>query len=154
MRPSWQDYLLGLAVCVSKRSPDSQTQHGAVLVSQDHRILATGYNGFPRGLKDDSVLPTTRPEKYPWMIHSEVNAMASANGPLDGATAYVTGPPCFNCLLLMWQNGIKTVVHIDGYGWAKDEKEEALKKEFLLQSGMSVTKVKPNLSWLEDAHDY
>ncbi len=149
-RPSWSNFLLGLAKFMSARSPDEETQHGTVVVDQYHRILATGCNGFPRGMKHDDALPATRPEKYPWMIHSEANACCSTNTPLEGSTAYVTGKPCFNCTLLMWQHGVKKVVHIDGYGWSQDEQERTNHELFLLQSGMQIQAVKPDFRWIVD----
>lgn len=102
-------------------------------------------------MKDDSAIPTTRPDKYPWMIHSEVNALAAtraSKADLADATAYVTGPPCFDCLIQLWQSGVKRVVHIDGYGWKMDEQEGARRRTFLEQSGMEVIAVTPDLSWL------
>lgn len=149
-KPSWQDYLLGLAKCVSKRTSDSQTGHGCVIVGPDHRIISTGCNGFPRKMKDDSALPNTRPEKYPWMLHAEENAISNANGPLEGGTAYITGKSCLHCMMLLWQNGVKKIVQKDGYGWTKDEAEAANRNLFLEQSGMEVIDIKPDLSWLVD----
>lgn len=149
-RPSWHNFLLGLAKFVSARSSDEETQHGTVIVDKVHRIIATGCNGFPRGMKNDEALPATRPDKYPWMIHSEVNAACSTNTPLEGSTAYVTGKPCFQCVILMWQHGVKKIVHIDGYGWAQDEQERANQELFLVQSGMVIHPVKPDLSWVVD----
>lgn len=49
-RPSWDEYFLEMARLVSKRSTCLRRNVGAVLV-KDKRILATGYNGAPRGLK-------------------------------------------------------------------------------------------------------
>ncbi len=154
-RPTWDDYFLGLAKVVSTRSRDSQTQHGCVIVGKNHEILATGYNGFPRGMKDDSALPSTRPDKYPWMKHSEKNALAStraSKADLEESTLYVTGPCCFECLTDAWQFGIRRIVHVAGYGWSKDEQEESRKSEFMRQTNgqMTVVAVTPNLQWLVD----
>jgi len=55
MRPSWENYFLGLAKVVSQRSHDIHTQHGCVITDKSNRILGMGYNGFARGL-DDSKL--------------------------------------------------------------------------------------------------
>jgi dCMP deaminase len=151
-RPNWTDYLLGIAKVVSLRSHDSQTQHGCVIADFDHRIIGVGYNGGPRAMANDKI-PNTRPEKYPWMIHSEPNAIANANCSLRNidATAYVTGPPCFNCILWMWQNYIEKVVCIKGYGWKKDEEEATLKAKFLAEVPMQINFVEPDLSWLNRA---
>ena len=76
MRPSWTDYFLGLAKVASQRSHDIHTQHGCVITDRLNRILGVGYNGYPKNVDDDS-LPTSRPEKYAWMIHAERNALAN-----------------------------------------------------------------------------
>ena len=149
-RPSWDDYLLGLAKWAALRSHDSQTKHGCILVDSNHCLLGMGYNGFPRGMKDDKTLPTTRPDKYDWMIHAEQNAICSATSSLKDSTAYVTGLPCRQCLMMLWQHGVTRVVHIDGAGWQKDEQERHIKEEFLRQSGMVVQAITPNFDWIVD----
>lgn len=122
VRPSWDYYMLGMAMYASQRSHDEQTQHGCIITDQNHRILGVGYNGFPRGLNDD-VLPNTRPEKYPWMIHSERNALDNCTVRPTGGIAYVTGKPCFSCLRDLYNNGIIEVVYADRAGWTKDDEE-------------------------------
>ncbi len=113
IRVSWDEYFLDMAFLVAERSHDPQTQCGAVIIGENKEVLATGYNGFVGGINDD-VLPNLRPEKYMWMIHAEHNAILSCarNGiKLNGATIYVTGPPCIYCLQYIYQSGIKNIVH-------------------------------------------
>ena len=98
MRPSWTDYFLGLAKVASQRSHDIHTQHGCVITDRNHRILGVGYNGFPKGM-DDPKLPTSRPEKYCWMIHAERNALSNCVVRPDDGVAYVTGQCCNDCIL-------------------------------------------------------
>jgi len=96
------------------RSHDSQTQCGAVLV-KDKRIISTGYNGFVSNI-DDSILPRVRPEKYPFMIHAEANAIynAAKNGVTTlGSTCYVTAIPCLNCLQMLYQCGVSDILFSD-----------------------------------------
>ena len=109
-RPTWYQTFMEMAYVLSKRSHDSQTKNGAIIVNQNNRILGAGYNGFMRGI-DDSKLPTTRPDKYPWMIHAEVNAILNCEHNPENATIYVTGHPCENCYQYIWQCGIKTIVY-------------------------------------------
>ena len=110
IRPSWDDYFLNIAVAVSARSHDAETQVGCVIVSPDKRILSCGYNGYPPGFPDDR-LPNTRPEKYPFMVHAEANAIGSAyNRDLRGSTLYCTHTPCGDCVKLVLAAGIKRVV--------------------------------------------
>jgi dCMP deaminase len=148
-RPDWLNYFMGLALCISQRSHDEQTQHGCVITDVSNRILGTGYNGFPRKLRDDKKLPKTRPDKYPWMIHSEVNACNNSIIRPEGGIAYTTGEPCNNCLMHMWQNGVTTVYYADRHGSRLlDETTRAIRQEFLEQSGMKLIPVEPNLDWL------
>ncbi len=102
------------AVFWSRSSHDEQTKCGCVLV-KDKTTLSTGYNGFIRGADDDE-LPKVRPEKYPFMIHAEANAIyncARLGRSTIGSTAYVTGIPCGTCLQIMYQAGIEEVVFTD-----------------------------------------
>lgn len=147
-RPSWTDYFLGLAKVVSKRSHDIHTQHGCVITDKNHRILGVGYNGFPKGL-DDSKLPLTRPDKYFWMVHSEINSLANCVVRPDHGTAYVTGQCCNNCIISLYQEGIDTVYMINDHG-TKLFDDEAKKRfdTFIEMSGMKIFYVEPDLSWL------
>ena len=49
-RPSWDEYCMNLAVLTAQRSTCLRRQVGAVIVKDKH-IIATGYNGAPRGLE-------------------------------------------------------------------------------------------------------
>lgn len=109
---SWDEYHMALAWEAAARSPDAQTEVGAHLTTEDHLPISTGYNGFPRKA-NDSLLPNLRPEKYPWMIHAEVNAIL--NAAIQGKSTkdsilYCTHRPCFNCTLFLWQAGVREVV--------------------------------------------
>ena len=110
----WDNKFLLEAIFWSRSSHDQQTKCGCVLV-KDKTALSTGYNGFVRGVNDVS-LPKTRPEKYPYMIHAEANAVYNCTrlgrGTLD-ATAYITAIPCGNCLQMLYQCGIKEIIFTD-----------------------------------------
>jgi dCMP deaminase len=149
MRPNWTDYFLGLAKVVSQRSHDIHTQHGCVITDQNNRILGVGYNGFPRGL-DDSKLPTHRPDKYPWMVHSERNALSNCVVRPDDGIAYVTGQCCNDCTIALWQEGIKTIYMINDHGTHLFD-EEAQKRFdlFVSMSNIKIFKIDPDLTWLK-----
>jgi len=111
---SWDNSFLLNAAMWSTRSHDKQTQCGAVLV-KDKRVISTGYNGFISNI-DDSVLPRVRPDKYPYMIHAEANAIYSAvkNGVSTlGSSCYVTALPCLGCLQMLYQCGISKIYFSD-----------------------------------------
>ena len=51
----WDEYFMGLALLSAQRSKDPNTQVGACIVNDDHKIVATGYNGMPSGVKDEEM---------------------------------------------------------------------------------------------------
>ncbi len=123
-----------MAWTIKELSCDAQTKHGCVITNKKNRILGIGYNSFPRDCDNDQ-LPNLRPDKYPWMVHSERNAITNcAVKPLDcgGGTAYVTGLCCFDCICHMWQNGINMIYQLDrGSEMLKGGNDEKLKDKLL-----------------------
>ncbi len=150
---NWTEFYIGLAFVISQKSPDAQTKHGCVIVNQQNQPLGFGYNGFPRGVDDDS-LPNTRPEKYDWIWHSEQNAVANCQLRPENGIAYVTGQCCNHCLYALWQHGIKTVYMAKRKGWEKDKEEEGWMKEFIEKTGIKIHYVEPNLTWLENIGNF
>jgi dCMP deaminase len=149
MRPDWNNYFLGLAKVVSQRSHDIHTQHGCVITDKNHRILGVGYNGFPRGL-DDSRLPTSRPDKYDWMVHAERNALSNCIVRPDNATAYVTGQSCCDCIMALWQEGVTKVVMANSHGTIKfDEKAKKIFDTFVEMSQIEIEKIDIDTDWLK-----
>ena len=110
----WDKRFMRIAREVSTWSKDPSTSIGAVIVNDERRILATGFNGFPRGIEDTEERLNDREQKYPRIVHGEANALMNAlyNGvPVKGATIYVWGLPiCSECTKLVIQAGIKRVV--------------------------------------------
>ncbi len=109
-RPGWDDYFLAIAMLAATRSHDNDTKHGCVIVDAKHRQVGMGYNGYPRGCGEEQ-FPDTRPAKYDYIIHAELNAILNCERRPDGATVYVTGCPCPHCMLAMIQAGIVRVVY-------------------------------------------
>jgi len=148
-RPSWTQYFLGLAKIASQRSHDIHTQHGCVITDQHNRILSIGYNGFPRNLPDH-LLPINRPDKYPWMIHAERNALSNCVVRPENSIAYVTGQCCNDCIMALWQEGIKTVYMANNHGTHLfDEKAQKIFDEFVNFSQIKVFKVDVDMSWIK-----
>ena len=149
IKPEWTDYFLGMAKLASQRSHDVHTQHGCVITDSNNRILGVGYNGFPKGM-NDVVLPTDRPEKYHWMIHAEQNALSNCVIRPDNGIAYVTGQCCNNCIMSLWQNGIKKVIMAESHGTKLfDEKAQQRFDFFVEQTGIEVQKIEPDFSWIK-----
>jgi dCMP deaminase len=109
-----------------------------------------GYNGFPRGL-DDKLLPNTRPEKYPWMIHAERNALSNCVVRPDNGIAYVTGQCCNDCVMALWQEGVTRVFMAQSHGTHLFDIDAQKRFDtFIKMSGMRIDYIEPNLSWLKE----
>ncbi len=104
---------LGIAYAVAQLSKDKSTKVGAVIIGPSKEIRSTGWNGAPRGCAaDEDDRGTTRPEKYFWFSHAELNAITNAAKvgiPLGGSTLICTHPPCMDCSRAIVQAGITHV---------------------------------------------
>ena len=142
----WDDYFMGVSLLAADRSKDPSTQVGACIVSDDNRILSTGYNGFPQGCSDDE-FPWNRDEskgetKYNFVVHAELNAILNAGGKsLVGSRIFVSLFPCHECAKAIIQSGVKEVVYLsDKYnGTVSDDAS----KRMLNSAGVKLTKIKP-----------
>lgn len=144
-RPSWDEYFLEMSKLVAKRSTCLRRSVGAVLV-KDKRILATGYNGAPRGLKhcidigcirQKLKIPSGERHELCRALHAEQNALiqASLYGiSLAGSTLYATNQPCVICAKMLINAGIKEVVIADGY-------PDKMAADFLKQAKIKIRKI-------------
>lgn len=135
-RISKDEYYLGIAEAVFTRSTCLRRQYGAVIVSNDE-IIATGYNGAPRGETNCTDCGTCererlgipKGERYELCVatHAEQNAIISASRKdMKGATIYIVGKeastgeyanpaPCMICRRMIINSGITRCVGlIDG----------------------------------------
>lgn len=105
---------LRFAEAAASLSKDRSTQVGAVAIDDHYNILATGYNGFPRGVNDDIDQRHERPEKYLWTSHAEENLVAQSaysGRSLKGSTVLVSALfPCATCARMLIQAGVKRVI--------------------------------------------
>lgn len=134
IRPSKDEYYLQIASAVSSRSTCLRRQYGCVIV-KNNEIIATGYNGNPRGEKNCCDVGKCNRMNKPhnsgdysdcYSVHAEQNAMLSAaRKDMIGATLYLTGfettnegakkpivlcEPCPICGRMIKNAGIKRVV--------------------------------------------
>jgi dCMP deaminase len=122
--PTWDEYFLAIAEVVRTKSRDRQTKIGAVIVDEDNQIVATGYNGFPRGVSyseerlrrpdPNHPLGNMQESKYDFFEHAERNAIfaAARRGiPLKGCRLYLAGKhfSCLDCARAIIQTGISSV---------------------------------------------
>lgn len=106
----WDRRFLEMAELVASWSKDRRTRIGAVVVDSKRRVLGVGYNGIPRGVRDEVEGRHVAPEKYDWFEHAEANAILQAPRGLDGCTLYVLVGPCPACARMIVQSGITEVV--------------------------------------------
>ena len=142
----WDDYFMGVSLLAADRSKDPSTQVGACIVSDDNRILSTGYNGFPMGCSDDE-FPWNRDEKlgetkYNFVVHAELNAILNAGGKsLVGSRIFVSLFPCHECAKAIIQSGVKEVVYLsDKYNGTVSDNAS---KRMLQSAGVKLTRMKP-----------
>lgn len=121
-RLSKDEYFMGIVDAVSKRSTCLRHRIGAVIVSKG-RVVATGYNGAPRGfphclnigcLRDELGISSGEQQQVCRAVHAEQNAIIQAAGcgvDLEGATLYCGFYPCIICTKMIINAGITRVVY-------------------------------------------
>ena len=115
---TWDEYFMGIALLSAERSKDPSTQVGACIVSENNKILSTGYNGMPIGCNDDEMPWEREAEKpndtkYPFVCHAELNAILNSPSLIDNKNAkiYVALFPCNECAKSIIQSGIKEIIY-------------------------------------------
>jgi len=112
---SWDECFMRMARVISDRSKDPSTQAGAVVVDENNVVVGVGYNGFPRGIKNDA-LPWDKigeldETKYAYVCHAEENSIYNANNSTKNCKIYCTLFPCNECAKTLIQNGIREVIY-------------------------------------------
>ncbi|RNJ49427.1 deoxycytidylate deaminase [Methylocystis hirsuta] len=109
----WDRYFFNLAHVSAQMSKDPSSKCGSVIVRPNNTVASMGWNGFPRGVNDAPELYADRNEKYPRVVHAEMNAILAAREPLTGYSLYVTPmPPCARCASAIIQSGISRVAFL------------------------------------------
>ncbi len=126
LRPSWDEYFMRIAELASSRSTCLRRQVGAVIV-KDKKLLATGYNGAPSGLKhcldigclrEKLWIPSGERHELCRATHAEQNAIVQAalfGVSIKDGIMYSTTQPCILCTKLIINAGIKKIVIKDSY---------------------------------------
>ena len=132
-RPSWDQYFINIAKVASSRSNCLRRHVGAVIV-KDHRIISTGYNGTPRGVKNCNeggcarcASDTPSGENLGECIccHAEENAIVQAayhGVSVKDSIIYTTYCPCLLCSKMIINAGIKEVIFLESYKFDKISK--------------------------------
>ena len=140
-RITWDEYFYKMAELVASRSRDD-CQVGAVVVGEDHVVIATGYNGLPRRVSDLEER-LEKSEKLRWTVHAEANAICNAarvGATIKDSTIYVTKFPCSMCSGLLVQAGIRRLVTFDTKLWKNDPNGDTGERSLriLMEAGVEV----------------
>ncbi len=146
-RPDWDHYFMQMAELTAHRSTCLRRHVGAVIV-KDKNIIATGYNGAPRGiahcdekggcLREKLGVPSGERHELCRALHAEQNAIiqaATLGQSIEGATIYITNQPCVICAKMIINAGIERIVVKDGY-------PDELSVEILAEAGLRIVMLK------------
>lgn len=134
----WDKYFFDLCHRNAEMSKDPSTQVGAVIVRPDKTVVSMGWNGFPRGVEDQTERYEDKPTKYKMIVHAECNAILSAKEPLRGYSLYVSPlHPCADCAGMIIQSGIAQVFYQsqDRSDWDEHFK---LARQMFCEAGVAV----------------
>ena len=144
-RPSWVEYFMDITELVARRSTCTRRAVGAILV-KDKRVLATGYNGAPSGvrhcaetgcLRAQLNVPSGERHELCRGVHAEQNAIVQAaqhGVSIKGSTLFCTNQPCFICAKMIINAGVTTIYYKEGYA-------DDFSKEMLEEAGIDVIHV-------------
>jgi dCMP deaminase len=117
-RLSLQGCYLRIAIALSGRSTCLDKRVGCVITNSKNEIIATGYNGAPRGQKDCLQLgycikeKTDNPALCP-SAHAEQNAILQCRVPEQIHTIYTTLSPCVTCIRMIMNTPCQKIVFIE-----------------------------------------
>jgi len=146
-RPSIDEYFMKICEDVAKRSTCKRHNFGAAIV-REKQILATGYNGAPKGLphcidigciRDKLSIPSGTHHEICAAVHAEQNAIlqcAYHGVSTKDAIMYVNASPCRICAKMIINSGIKKVIYAGEY---PDQETFKLFK----QAGVKIQKLEP-----------
>ncbi|MBE6039009.1 MAG: cytidine deaminase [Anaerofustis stercorihominis] len=144
-RPSWDEYYAEMLDIVSKRSTCLR-RHVSAIIVKDNKMISSGYNGSPKGLRHceevgcirtELNIPSGERHELCRGIHAEQNAIiqAAVHGvSIKDSVIYVSHSPCVLCAKMIINAGIKQVKYLQGY-----PDESSL--EILSEAGVEVIKL-------------
>lgn len=163
-RPSWDETFMMMAKIMAQRTACRHHKIASVFVDEDHKIVATGYNGPSVGdvhcnevgcAKIDGD-PITGELKLCRGAHSEINAIMNAGNPmrLKNSTLYVTSSPCYDCMKSLNNLGVKRIVYYEEYARIVDRGRGRIKEsevwELAKKRKIKLEKFKGNLNFFKN----
>jgi len=148
-RPDWDTYFMRFARLAQSRSTCLRRHVGAVIV-KERNVLATGYNGAPKGvphcaevgcLREQLQVPSGQRHELCRGLHAEQNAIIQAayhGVAIRGATLYCTFRPCVICVKMIINAGIRRVVFQGDY-------DDSLAQQMADAAGLELVRYRGNL---------
>jgi dCMP deaminase len=145
-RLSWDDYFMEITKLVANRSTCLRRHVGAVIV-RDKRILATGYNGAPKGLRhcletgclrEKMGIPSGKMQELCRGLHAEQNAIIQSalfGVSIENSQIYTVNQPCVVCAKMIINSGIKRIVYSEPY-------PDPLAEEMIKEAGIELVNIK------------
>lgn len=125
----WDKRFMDMAVQIGGWSSCfKENRHVGAIIVKNKRVIATGYNGAPQGIKscadkgvcmrnEQGIESGTRHELC-YAVHAEQNAIIQAarvGCSVEGCTLYCTHQPCVICAKIIINSGIARIVYKEGY---------------------------------------
>jgi dCMP deaminase len=145
-RPTWDEYFYAITKQVATRSTCLRRKVGAIIV-KDKRILTTGYNGAPKGVKncldrgkclrEELNIPSGQRHEICRGLHAEQNAIIQAayhGVNIQGGDLYSNTQPCTQCAKMIINSGIKKIYYFSDY-------PDSLALELLDEAGVELIKL-------------
>lgn len=130
MRPSSDENYIEQALVVARRATCSRRRVGCILVDRYKQVLATGYNGPASGESHCTEIPCAGARLASGTglsvceaIHAEANALLQCRDKFAIETAYVTTPPCRDCVKLLMNTGCRRIVFVGDYPQMEEARE-------------------------------
>ena len=148
-RPSWETYFMNITNLVAERSTCLRRAVGAVIV-KDKRILSTGYNGAPTGLRhclevgclrEQLGVESGKMHELCRGIHAEQNAIIQAayhGVSVKDASLFCTNQPCSICARMIINAGLRKIFFQSSY-------TDTLAEELLDEAGIELKKIDSDL---------
>jgi dCMP deaminase len=145
-RPKREEYFIAITKQVATRSTCLRRKVGAIIVN-DKRILTTGYNGAPRGVKScleigkcmrqELGVPSGQRHEICRALHAEQNAIIQAayhGVKIEGSDIYSTTQPCVLCAKMLINAGIRKIYYYEEY-------PDELALELLKEAGLELIRL-------------
>ncbi len=145
-RPSWDEYFAAITKQVATRSTCLRRKVGAIIV-KDKRILTTGYNGAPKGVKnclergkclrEELGIPSGQRHEMCRGLHAEQNAIIQAayhGVSIKDSVVYSNTQPCVQCAKMIINSGIRKIYYFKDY-------PDELSLELLKEAGVELIRL-------------